>query len=72
MGCIKQSELIVIPLRENNQECITVNSEFLYDRKNFNFLVVYCYHVGVVVVLRRRPNTFSFRTLTLVKKNRNQ
>ena len=24
-------------------------SPFLYDCKNFNFLVVYCYHAGVVV-----------------------
>ena len=36
------------------------------------FFVVYCYHVGVgVVVVVRRPNTFSFRTLTLVKVNGN-
>ena len=37
------------------------------------YTTVYCYHVGVVVLRRRRrrPNTFSFRTLTLLKVNRN-
>ena len=41
---------------------------FLYDRKNRNFF-------GRILVSRwrrrRRPKTFGFRTLTLVKVNRN-
>ena len=42
-----------------------------YTTANFEkIFVVYCYHVGVGVVVHR-PNTFSFRTLTLVKVNGN-